>query len=61
MGELTRDITAILSAVVGLAIITVLVRGSSQTAEVISAGAKGFSGILNAAMGSGNGFASFGG
>lgn len=50
MSEITRDITAILSAVVGLAIITVLVRNSSNTAGVISAGASGFAQILDSAM-----------
>lgn len=53
MSEIVRDITAILSAVVGLAIITVLVRQGSQTSQVVQASSQGFASILNAAMGAG--------
>ena len=53
MDQIMRDLTAIGSAIVGLAIITVLVRQGSQTSQVIGASAGGFAQVLNAAMGVG--------
>ena len=54
MGEIGRDIVSILTAIVGVAMITVLVRNSSNTAGVIRAGFGGFSQALATAMGSGS-------
>jgi hypothetical protein len=42
-------IVTVLTAVVGVAIIATLVSGQAQTANVLTAGAKGFATILGAA------------
>jgi hypothetical protein len=47
--KVIEGIIAILTAVVGLAIISVLVSKNAQTGSVLSAGASGFSSILSAA------------
>lgn len=53
MNEIIKDISAIASAIVGLAIITVLVRQGSNTVGVIQASTSGFAQVLTAAMGGG--------
>jgi len=55
MDNFTTAIVAILTAVIGLAIVSVLVKNGTQTSSVISASATGFSSILSAAEGNGNG------
>ncbi len=54
MGEFGREIGAVAMAIIGLAIIAVLVRQGSQTAGVISASTSGFANVLGTAMGGGN-------
>jgi len=51
MNDLWKDLTAIALAVVGVAVLTVLVRNSSNTTGVIKAASSGFQSILTAAMG----------
>jgi PRD1 phage membrane DNA delivery len=51
MGEkVITGILALLAAVIGIAIIAVLVSKSSNTANVLSAAGKSFSGIVSAAV-----------
>jgi len=52
MNEIMRDITAIATAIIGVAVIAVLVQ-SRNTADVIQAAAGGFSTALGTAMGRG--------
>lgn len=49
MNQLVNAITTILAAVVGVAILSVILSRNSQTSGVINAGASGFEGILKAA------------
>lgn len=49
MNQLVNSITTILAAIVGVAILSVILSRQSQTAGVISAGASGFGSILKAA------------
>ena len=51
MNELSKDITGILMAVVGVAILFTLVNPANHTAQVVSASSTGFANILGAAMG----------
>lgn len=54
MDSIFRDLTAIATAIIGVAMIAVLVRSGNKTAEVISAAAGGFSQALGTAMGTRN-------
>jgi hypothetical protein len=49
MNQLTEQVSAILLAVVGVAILAVLVSKNANTAGVLSAGGSAFSSILGAA------------
>lgn len=49
MNQLVNSITTILAAVVGLAILSVILSKNSQTSSVLTSGGSAFSGILNAA------------
>jgi hypothetical protein len=49
MNQLVNSVTVILAAIVGVAILSVIVSRNSNTAGVIKAGAGGFSQILGAA------------
>lgn len=51
MSELTRDLTSVLMAVVGVAILATLVSQRNQTSQVIGAASSGFANILSVAMG----------
>jgi hypothetical protein len=51
MSELTRDLTSVLMAVVGVAILATLVSQRNQTAQVVGAASSGFANILSVAMG----------
>ncbi len=51
MNEIMKDLTGILMAIIGVAILYTLVAKKNNTSGVISAGAKGFSEILGQAMG----------
>lgn len=50
MNDFISPIVTIMVAIIGVAILSVLVSRNSNTAGVISAGAKGFSGMLGTAM-----------
>jgi hypothetical protein len=54
MNQIVTEIAAIASSIIGLAIITVLVRQNSNTAGVIKAASGGFSQVLSTAMGGNN-------
>lgn len=51
MNDLTKDVTGVLMAIVGVAILFTLVNPRNKTAQVISAGSSGFATMLGAAMG----------
>lgn len=51
MNGIGRNLVEIASLFIGLAMITVIVKNSSGTAEVINAGSGGFNTILGTAMG----------
>lgn len=51
MDELTKSVASILTAIVGVAILSVLVSRNANTAGVISAGGSAFATALNAATG----------
>lgn len=51
MNQIVNSITVILSAVVGIAILSVILSRNSNTSGVISSGASGFAKILGAAEG----------
>lgn len=51
MNQLVNSVTVLLSAIVGVAILSVILSKNSQTASVIQAGTKGFGSLLTAAEG----------
>ncbi len=51
MNDITRDITAVLMAIVGVAILAVIVSNRSNTSQVIQTASSGFGNILGVAMG----------
>lgn len=51
MNQLVNSMTVLLSAIIGVAILSVLVSRNSNTTGVIGAASQGFSGILSAAEG----------
>ena len=53
MEGIGKDITGIAMAIVGVAILTVILRPQSQTTQVIGAASGGFSQALATAMGGG--------
>ena len=57
MNDITRDITAVLMAVVGVAILAVIVSNRSNTTNVIGSASSGFANILGVAMGGAGGSA----
>lgn len=61
MNDIMKDITGIAMAIVGVAILTVILRPQSQTSAVIQSSSQGFSSALSTAMGGGgNNFGSLG-
>ena len=60
MDEIMKDITGIAMAIVGVAIIAVLVSGKNQTSQVIGAASSGFANVLGVAMGGGGASAPYG-
>jgi hypothetical protein len=59
MSDIMKDLTAVLMAVVGVAILAVIVSQRNNTVGVINAASGGFGNILGVAMGgtgSGSGF-----
>jgi threonine dehydrogenase-like Zn-dependent dehydrogenase len=51
MNQLVNSVTVLLSAIVGVAILSVILSKNSQTVAVIGAGTKGFGSLLTAAEG----------
>lgn len=51
MNEIMRDITSVGMAIIGVAIIAVLVSQRNQTTQVIGAATSGFANVLGVAMG----------
>lgn len=51
MNDIMRDLTAIATSIIGLAMLTVVLRNSSNTSGVIHASSSGFAQVLSAAMG----------
>lgn len=61
MNQLVNGLIVVLTAIIGLAILSVLVSRNAQTSSVISAGSRGFSDMLGAAVSPVTGGSSFGG
>jgi len=55
MDEIFKDVTGVAMAIVGVAIIAVLVSKNSQTSGVIQAASSGFGSVLGVAMGGASG------
>lgn len=55
MNETMKDLTAVAMAIVGVAIVAVLVSNRNNTTGVLGAAASGFSGVLGTAMGGASG------
>jgi hypothetical protein len=51
MSDVTGKIVLVLTAIVGVAILAVLVSGNSQTANVFTSAGNAFSNIIKAAVG----------
>lgn len=51
MDSIMRDVTSVAMAVVGVAILAVLVSNQNKTSQVIGASANGFAQVLGVAMG----------
>lgn len=51
MNDIMRDITAVGMAIIGVALLTVLVSKQNQTGQVIGAASSGFASVLGVAMG----------
>jgi len=51
MNDMMRDLTSVAMAIVGVAILTVLVSQKNQTPAVIGAASGGFANVLGVAMG----------
>ena len=51
MNEMFKDMTSVAMAIVGVAILTVLVAQRNNTSQVIKAASGGFSAVLGTAMG----------
>ncbi len=51
MNEAMKEVTAVVMAIVGVALLTVLVSRQNQTGSVITAASSGLSGLLSVAMG----------
>lgn len=49
--QIVTSIVTVLVALIGVAIVAVLVSGNAQTANVLNAGGSAFSGILGTALG----------
>jgi hypothetical protein len=51
MNDMMRDVTSVGMAIIGVAILTVLVSQKNQTSQVIGAASSGFANVLGVAMG----------
>lgn len=59
--QLITSIVTVLTAIIGVAIIAVLVSRNAQTGQVVQAGGQAFSGVLGTALGPVTGGGSLGG
>ena len=55
MDEIFKDVTSVSMAIVGVAILAVLVSNKNQTGNVIKAASTGFGSVLGVAMGGAGG------
>lgn len=60
MSDIMKDLTAVLMAVIGVAILAVIVSQRNNTVGVINAASGGFGSILGVAMGGAGGGSGFG-
>lgn len=60
MNDIMRDVTSVAMAVVGVAILAVIVSQRNQTSRVIGAASSGFANVLSVAMGGAGGAVSMG-
>lgn len=51
MNDIMKDLTSVGMAIIGVAILAVIVSGKNQTTQVIGAAAGGFANVLGVAMG----------
>lgn len=51
MNDIMKDVTGVAMAIVGVAILAVLVSRNSQTTQVVGAASGGFAQVLSVAMG----------
>lgn len=51
MNDIMKDLTSVGMAIIGVAILAVLVSSKNQTTQVISSAAGGFANVLGVAMG----------
>jgi hypothetical protein len=58
MNDIMRDMTSVAMAIVGVAILAVLVSQKNQTSQVIGAATGGFANVLGVAMGGAGGASS---
>lgn len=61
MSETMKDITAVAMAIIGVAIVAVLVSSNSNTVGVVRSASSGFGSVLGVAMGGAGGRPSFSG
>lgn len=59
MNEMFKDLTSVAMAIVGVAIIAVLVSNRNNTSQVIQAASGGFANVLGVAMGGAGSGAAF--
>lgn len=51
MSDIMKDIVAIAMAVIGLAMLAIVIKNGQQTSQVLNSGFSGFSGLIKAASG----------
>lgn len=51
MNDIMKDLTSVGMAIIGVAILAVIVSGKNQTTQVIGAATSGFASVLGVAMG----------
>lgn len=61
MGDIMKDVTSIAMAIIGVAILAVLVKQGNNTVGVIGASTQGFGSVLAVAMGGGGSAAPYAG
>lgn len=61
MNEIMHDVTGVAMAIIGVAILAVIVSNNSNTSNVIKAASGGFGSVLSVAMGGASNSSSMGG